>query len=152
MGRLACTGGSFFKECTGTAIMICCTFAPYPLVHHLGPFVEWPLHMCGVIFADWVIGGAHVDPAVTFAMWVAGEMPAAEAAAFVVAQLLGAILGFPVLQALLDTQGLKGGGPTFDPAMYADGMAAGCANEFKATASAFLRRVAPSACHTMRLW
>jgi aquaporin Z len=38
------------------------------------------------------VSGAHFNPAVTFAVWLAGRMPPARAAAYVVVQLVGALL------------------------------------------------------------
>jgi aquaporin TIP len=38
------------------------------------------------------VSGAHFNPAVTFAIWVAGSIPSRRAAAYVLAQLIGAIL------------------------------------------------------------
>jgi aquaporin Z len=40
-----------------------------------------------------VISGAHFNPAVTFGVWLAGKLEWHRAAAYVVAQLIGAILG-----------------------------------------------------------
>jgi len=38
------------------------------------------------------VSGAHFNPAVTFAVWVAGQIPSRRASAYVLAQLIGAIL------------------------------------------------------------
>jgi aquaporin Z len=38
------------------------------------------------------VSGAHFNPAVTFGVWVAGQMPGRRAASYVVAQLIGGIL------------------------------------------------------------
>ena len=39
-----------------------------------------------------VVSGAHFNPAVTFGVWLAGQIPSRRAAAYVIAQLIGAIL------------------------------------------------------------
>jgi aquaporin Z len=38
------------------------------------------------------VSGAHFNPAVTFGVWIAGQIPARRAVAYVIAQLIGAIL------------------------------------------------------------
>jgi aquaporin Z len=47
----------------------------------------------GMIYAFGDISGAHFNPAVTVAMWLAGRTKARDAVAYVVAQLLGGIVG-----------------------------------------------------------
>lgn len=46
------------------------------------------------------VSGAHFNPAVTFAVWVAGQMPSRRAGAYVLAQLIGAILAALAVRAV----------------------------------------------------
>src|SRR5712692_6266321 len=53
------------------------------------------------------ISGAHLNPAVTVSMWVAGRMEAKDAIAYIIAQCLGAVVGAGILLVILKgrTQG-----------------------------------------------
>ena len=53
------------------------------------------------------ISGAHLNPAVTVSMWVAGRMNAKDAIAYIIAQCLGAVVGAGILLVILKgrTQG-----------------------------------------------
>ena len=54
------------------------------------------------------LSGAHINPAVTIALWAAGQIQTARAAAYAVVQLLGGILGAMALRLVLggDASGL----------------------------------------------
>lgn len=47
------------------------------------------------------ISGAHLNPAVTVSMWVAGRMEAKDAISYIVAQCIGAVIGAALLLLLL---------------------------------------------------
>src|SRR4051812_27173495 len=46
------------------------------------------------------ISGAHFNPAVTFGVWIAGRISAGRAAAYVIAQLVGALMAGLALRAV----------------------------------------------------
>src|SRR5438093_10371130 len=50
------------------------------------------LALAVLVSALGAVSGAHFNPAVTFGVWVAGQIPARRGAAYVLAQLIGAIL------------------------------------------------------------
>ena len=50
------------------------------------------LALAVLVSALGAVSGAHFNPAVTFAVWVAGQIPGRRGAAYVLAQLIGAIL------------------------------------------------------------
>src|SRR6187402_888137 len=50
------------------------------------------LALAVLVSALGAVSGAHFNPAVTFAVWIAGHIPARRAAAYVVAQLIGGLL------------------------------------------------------------
>jgi len=118
----------FVQEMTGTVLMVCCTFSPGPVVGHLGALYEWPLHALGVLVADGSMGGPQVNPGVTCAMFVWGKLSALQAIVMVMAQLTGAAIAFPLLQAILNPFDATVGGPSFDPSERP--VADGFANEF----------------------
>lgn len=49
--------------------------------------------VAGLIYTFGSVSGTHINPAVTIAMWRVGEIDAARALAYIVAQLLGGIVG-----------------------------------------------------------
>jgi len=50
------------------------------------------------------ISGAHVNPAVTVAMWVAGRMGAKDAISYIIAQLIGGLVGAGILVVILKSK------------------------------------------------
>lgn len=58
------------------------------------------LALAVLVSAFGAVSGAHFNPAVTFGVWVAGKMPARRALAYVLAQLIGAILAALLLRAI----------------------------------------------------
>ncbi len=56
--------------------------------------------MAIIVSATMNISGGHINPAVTFALWVAGKIDARTAGAYVAAQLVGALLGALLIRAL----------------------------------------------------
>ena len=50
------------------------------------------------------ISGAHLNPAVTVSMWVAGRMGAKDAISYIVAQCLGALVGAGILAVILKSR------------------------------------------------
>ena len=57
--------------------------------------------MAIIVSATMGISGGHINPAVTFALWIAQKVDARTAAAYVVVQLAGALLGAYLVSALL---------------------------------------------------
>ena len=53
-----------------------------------------------MIYAIGHVSGGHVNPAVSFSMWLTGRMPAAKTAGYVVSQLGGAVVGAAALATL----------------------------------------------------
>ena len=50
------------------------------------------------------ISGAHLNPAVTVSMWVAGRMSSKDAISYIVAQCLGAVIGAGILAVMLKSR------------------------------------------------
>ena len=53
------------------------------------------------------ISGGHLNPAISFGVWVAGKIDARTCARYVLAQLLGGIAGAALLRALLTTGAIR---------------------------------------------
>jgi aquaporin Z len=67
----------------------------------LGIALAHGVGMAVIVSATLSISGGHINPAVTFAVWIAGKIPGRTAGAYVVAQVVGALLGALLLKALL---------------------------------------------------
>lgn len=79
----------------------------------------------GVISAAYAIGpisGAHLNPAVTVGVFLAGRMPASEVVGYIIAQIVGAILASLALWVIVSgkTGGYTGGfgANAWDPAVW----------------------------------
>ncbi|MBZ9715875.1 MIP/aquaporin family protein [Deinococcus multiflagellatus] len=75
---------------------------------HLGVAVVFGLTVTAVIAALAPISGAHINPAATFALTLAGKFPKARVVPYVAAQLIGATLAAFVLLALFGMKGNLG--------------------------------------------
>ena len=75
---------------------------------HLGVAAVFGLTVTAVIAALAPISGAHINPAATFALTLAGRFPRAHTLPYITAQLLGATLAASVLLALFGTEGNLG--------------------------------------------
>ncbi len=65
------------------------------------------LAVMAMAYAIGPVSGAHINPAVTIAMWAAGRMETNQAVAYIISQLVGGIVGALVLWIIL--QGRAGG-------------------------------------------
>merc|ERR1711982_30201 len=70
---------AFRHEFIGTLIMIVCTFSAGKWVGANDKTTAWTSHFLGVIVADYVAGGPHVNPGVTMSMWCLGKCNYTEA-------------------------------------------------------------------------
>lgn len=63
------------------------------------------------------ISGCHINPAITLGVWMSGRMPAKEALGYILAQVVGGVLGSALLYVIASNMGLTGTGANG----YADG-------------------------------
>jgi aquaporin Z len=93
------------------------------------------LTIAAVVYSIGAASGAHLNPAVTVAMWVARRMDAPDAIGYIVAQLLGALVGaaliFLILSVRTQTGPVTNLGQTTVGAAY--GINAAIITEFLAT-------------------
>lgn len=105
---------SFRQEFVGTLLMIVCTFSAGKWVGRESLRVAWTSHAMGVIAADYIGGGPHVNPAVTTSMWALGKCTYTEAFVRVSAQLGGGLVAFPIFAAVSHAMEWEPfGGPEF---------------------------------------
>lgn len=60
--------------------------------------------LTAIVLAIGGLSGAHINPAITFASWATKRMGTLKAVGYIIAQVLGAMLAFVVLNALLNGQ------------------------------------------------
>lgn len=63
------------------------------------------------------ISGCHINPAITLGVWMSGRMTAKEALGYILAQIVGGVLGSALLYVITSNMGLTGTGANG----YADG-------------------------------
>ncbi len=56
------------------------------------------------------VSGCHINPAITLGVWLSGRMEAAEAMAYMAAQVVGAFVGSAILYAIASNMGLTATG------------------------------------------
>jgi len=130
-------GGKYFKdyrgEFIGTLIMVVCTFSAGKWIGQDSENVAWIAHAMGVVAADFIGGGYHVNPAVTVSMWCLGKCSYTEAYVRIAGQMGGGLVAFPLFHAISDNIKMTPfGGPEFDPTDYDHAMEA-FLSEFGAT-------------------
>jgi MIP family channel proteins len=93
---------SLVAELIGTFALIFIGAGSVALSSHLvGIALAHGLVIVGFAYAYGHISGTHINPAVTLGVWVAGKIDAARAAAYIVVQLAGGILGALALRWVL---------------------------------------------------
>lgn len=69
-------------------------------VTHIGIALTFGLVVTSVIYAIGEISGAHINPAVTIAFWVAGRFPGKQVVPYIACQIIGAMAACLVLKFL----------------------------------------------------
>lgn len=117
---------AFRHEFVGTLLMIGLTFSPGKWIGADSLAVAWVAHAVGVIAADRIGGGPHVNPAVTASMFALGKCSYTEGFVRIMGTMAGGVVSFPVFKILADQLGWTPlGGPEFDPKDDEEGIAAG---------------------------
>jgi MIP family channel proteins len=86
----------------------------------LGIALAHGVGMAVIVSATMNISGGHMNPAVTFGIWIAGKIDAVTAGAYAVAQLVGALLGALLIAAVLPSGAVHatlGGTPQLSPSV-----------------------------------
>lgn len=117
---------AFRHEFVGTLLMVGLTFSPGKWIGQDSLAVAWIAHAIGVIAADKIGGGPHVNPAVTVSMFALGKCSYTEGFVRVMGAMGGGLVAFPLFKAFADALGLTPlGGPEFDPKDDEEGISAG---------------------------
>jgi len=106
---------AYRHEFIGTLLMIACTFSAGKWIGVDNWQTAWLSHAIGVIAADRIGGGPHVNPAVSVSMWCLGKVDGyTELYVRVMGQMGGGLMAFPIYQYLAQTLSWNPlGGPAF---------------------------------------
>lgn len=111
MGEGSIMPGKLISKClaelTGTFMLVFCGTGAIVIneisggaVTHIGIAVTFGLIVLGMIYSIGGISGAHINPAVTIAFWIAKRFPGKEVIAYIFSQLIGALLASLTLKYL----------------------------------------------------
>lgn len=97
----------FFAEVMGTFGLVFCGTGAVIIneitggsITHVGVAATWGLIVLAMVYTFGDTSGAHLNPAITVAFWIAGRFPRKEVLPYVAAQLLGAFLASGLLKFL----------------------------------------------------
>lgn len=124
---------TYTAEFIGTIIMVGLTFSPGKWIFADSLYLAWAVHSIGVVAADKLGGGQHVNPAVSVVMYSLGECDYTEMYVRIAGAMGGGLVAFPLFKAMTDVLGwTELGGPEFNPDGDEDGSLA-ATSEFLAT-------------------
>jgi len=116
---------AYRHEFIGTLLMIGFTFSPGKWVGQDSLAIAWAAHAAGVVAADRIGGGAHVNPGVTVSMYTLGKCNYTEAFVRIMGAMGGGLVAFPLFKIFADWMKLTPlGGPEFDPTDDEEGIEA----------------------------
>lgn len=87
----------------------------------LGVAMAFGLAVVAMAYTIGNISGCHINPAITFGMWLSRRIGGKDAAMYVVSQIIGAIIGSAIIYALVST-GSHDGTTATGSNSYKDGM------------------------------
>lgn len=99
--------GTFFLVFAGTGAIVFNDISG-GVIGHVGIAFTFGLTVLSVIYAIGDTSGAHINPAVTLAFWIANRFPGTQVLPYIVAQCLGACLASGVLALLFVDNGTLG--------------------------------------------
>jgi glycerol uptake facilitator-like aquaporin len=131
-------GGKYFSdfrhEFVGSMLMIAFTFQAGKWIGKESIRMAWTSHACGVIAADYIGGGPHVNPAVTVSMCTLGKCTYTQAYVRIAGQLAGGLVSFPLYHAISNAmEWTPFGGPEFNQDSHDHATAEAFLSEFSAT-------------------
>lgn len=108
--------GTFWLVLGGCGSAVLAAAFPDVGIGLLGVALAFGLTVVTMAFAIGHISGCHLNPAVSFGLWVGGRFPAKELSAYIIAQILGGVIAAGLLYMIAS------GKPGFD--LAASGLAA----------------------------
>ena len=112
---------AYVKEFIGTLLMVVFTFSAGKWIGQDDITVAWSVHSVGVVLADYVGGGQHVNPAVTVSMWSLNKCSYTEGFVRIAGQMGGGLVAFPLFHYISETLNLTPfGGPEFSDENHVD--------------------------------
>ena len=105
---MGCGSAVFFGCEAGTAQVLAVAFA-------------FGLSVVGMAYCIGGISGCHINPAITFAVWLSKRMSGKEAIGYIIAQFIGAVVGSAIIYALTST-GAYGASTATGANGFADGL------------------------------
>jgi len=125
---------AWIQEFVGTLLMIGLTFAPGKWWGTSSTLSNWFWHAVGVVAADYIGGGPHVNPAVSVSMFALGKCDYTEMYVRIMGSMVAGLLAFPFFYFLSASLGMTSlGGPEYNLQDEADDGVVGFLNEFFAT-------------------
>lgn len=123
----------YLNEVVGTIIMVALTFSPGKWIFSDAIVPQWTVHAMGVVTADKLGGGQHVNPSMSVAMYALGKCTYSEMMIRIAGSMAGGLIAFPLCKIFSDSMGLTPlGGPEYNPESDPDASASAF-NEFAAT-------------------
>lgn len=123
----------FLKEAIGSILMIALTFSPGKWIFSDAVYPSWAVHAVGVVAADKIGGGQHVNPSMSVSMYALGKCSYSEMVIRIAGSMAGGLVAFPLCKYLSDTMDwIPLGGPEYNPEGDADASASAF-NEFAST-------------------
>jgi aquaporin Z len=105
----------YFAEVLGTFALVFCGTGAIIIdqesggaITHVGIAITFGLIVAAMIYTVGDISGAHLNPAVTIAFWIAKEFPAKEILPYILSQGAGAFLASGILKFLFPANNLLG--------------------------------------------
>ena len=95
-------------EFFGTFILVVCGAGAIVVdgqtkaITHAGIALTFGLVVLALVYTFGDVSGCHINPAVTIGLIVAGKLNAKDAATYIVAQVVGALLGVGIIAAILN--------------------------------------------------
>jgi len=131
-------GGAFrdawLSEFYGTLLMVFLTFSPGKWIGIDSTPIEWLCHAVGVITADYLAGGPHVNPAVSVTMYCLGKCCFTECYVRIMGGLAGGLVAFPLFLKFSSSMGwTELGGPEYELKDESDDASSAFLNEFLST-------------------
>ena len=105
MENTCCSFKKYIAEMIGTCVLVLMGCGAAALaggtIGWLGVSLAFGLSVMVMVYAIGPISGCHINPAITFAMWINKKISGKDALGYVCAQILGAFLAIAILCALV---------------------------------------------------